>query len=64
MRAGRPQNAKNLQPRIGFAYQMNDLTVLRGGAGLFYDRVGMEDFVIRPGAHPRTIDLICLCRVR
>jgi Carboxypeptidase regulatory-like domain/TonB dependent receptor len=34
--AGRPQDAKNFQPRVGFAYQIDDRTVLRGGAGLFY----------------------------
>ena len=30
----------------------------------FYERVGVGDFVIRPGAHPRTIDLLCLCRIQ
>ena len=30
----------------------------------YYERVGVGDFVVQPGAHPRTIDLICLCRVR
>ena len=34
--AGRPQDAKNVQPRVGFAYQINDRTVVRGGAGLYY----------------------------
>jgi len=36
MQAGRPQNAKNIQPRFGFAYQLNPLTVLRGGIGKYY----------------------------
>jgi hypothetical protein len=36
MRAGRPQNAKNMQPRVGFAYQWNDQTVVRGGVGKYY----------------------------
>ena len=36
MEAGRPQNAKNIQPRFGFAYQLNPLTVLRGGIGKYY----------------------------
>jgi Carboxypeptidase regulatory-like domain/TonB dependent receptor len=36
MQAGRPQNAKNIQPRFGFAYQLNPLTVLRGGVGKYY----------------------------
>ena len=36
MAAGRPQDADNIQPRVGFAYQLNDRTVLRGGAGKYY----------------------------
>jgi hypothetical protein len=33
---GRPNDANNLQPRLGFAYQWNDKTVLRGGSGLYF----------------------------
>jgi len=33
---GRPQDADNIQPRVGFAYTLNDRTVLRGGAGKYY----------------------------
>ena len=33
---GRPQDKNNLQPRLGFAYQLNDRTVLRGGVGKYY----------------------------
>jgi hypothetical protein len=36
MLAGRPQNAKNIQPRFGFAFQLNPVTVLRGGIGKYY----------------------------
>src|SRR5512132_1027644 len=36
MKADRPQDADNIQPRLGFAYTLNDRTVLRGGAGLYY----------------------------
>jgi len=36
-KAGRPQDAKNIQPRLGFAYRLDDRTVLRGGAGLYYN---------------------------
>jgi hypothetical protein len=36
---GRPQDANNLQPRAGFAYQVNDKTVIRGGSGLYYNDV-------------------------
>jgi hypothetical protein len=34
---GRPQDANNIQPRLGFAYVLTDKTVLRGGAGLYYN---------------------------
>lgn len=30
----------NFLPRVGFAWQMNNLTVLRGGVGLFMDTLG------------------------
>ena len=33
----RPQDANNIQPRLGFAYTLTDRTVLRGGAGLYYN---------------------------
>ena len=35
----------NFAPRIGFAYQLNSKLVMRGGAGIFYDRVGANQFV-------------------
>ena len=39
MKKGRPQDADNVQPRVGFAYQLNDRTVVRGGTGLYYAEV-------------------------
>ena len=39
MTKGRPQDADNLQPRVGFAYQLTDRTVLRGGVGKYYAEV-------------------------
>jgi hypothetical protein len=34
--AGRPNDTNNIQPRLGFAYQLNDRTVFRGGTGRYY----------------------------
>jgi hypothetical protein len=36
MQPNRPQDAKNIQPRLGFAYTLNDKTVIRGGAGKYF----------------------------
>ena len=34
-----PYDKNNIQPRVGFAYQLNDKTVARGGYGLYYINV-------------------------
>jgi hypothetical protein len=34
----------NFAPRLGLAYQLTSKLVIRAGAGLFYDRVGMDRF--------------------
>ncbi len=34
--AGRPQDADNIQPRVGFAFSLNDRTVVRGGTGFYH----------------------------
>ena len=35
----RPHDANNIAPRLGFAYQLNDRTVVRGGYGIFYTQL-------------------------
>jgi hypothetical protein len=41
--AGRPDDWNNVQPRLGFAYKLNDRTVVRGGTGLYYGDAGGND---------------------
>ena len=41
--AGRPADKTNFQPRLGFAYKVNEQTVVRGGTGLYYgDALGAD----------------------
>jgi len=41
--AGRPNDTKNVQPRLGFNYKVAEETVVRGGAGLYYgDAIGAD----------------------
>jgi hypothetical protein len=41
--AGRPNDKTNIQPRLGFAYKLNENTVVRGGSGLYYgDALGAD----------------------
>ena len=41
--AGLPDDMNNIQPRLGFAYRLNDRTVLRGGSGFYYgDSIGAD----------------------
>jgi hypothetical protein len=36
LEADRPNDTNNVQPRLGFAYRVNDATVLRGGSGVYF----------------------------
>ena len=56
--AGRPQDANNLEPRVGFAYQLNERTVLRGGTGLYYNDI-LNTNVLWPMS-PLTIAVIAV----
>jgi hypothetical protein len=44
--ANRPLDTNNVVPRVGFAYSLNDRTVIRGGAGTYYA------WLINQVAHP------------
>jgi hypothetical protein len=48
-RAGRPEDFNNVQPRTGFAYQLTDRTVVRGGSGLYYGDTLGADFSFATG---------------
>jgi len=39
LHANRPNDTDNIVPRVGFAYQLNDRTVLRGGFGKYFSEV-------------------------
>jgi hypothetical protein len=47
--AGMPEDLNNIQPRVGFAYQLNDRTVVRGGSGLYYGDTLGADFSFATG---------------
>ena len=55
---GRPQDANNVQPRAGLAYQLDDKTVIRGGSGLYYNDV-LNTNVLWPMS-PLTIAVIAV----
>ncbi|HXT76962.1 MAG TPA: carboxypeptidase-like regulatory domain-containing protein [Candidatus Eisenbacteria bacterium] len=42
----------NIQPRVGVAYQLNDKTVIRTGAGRFFTRLGVSDSIFLGGNPP------------
>ena len=46
LEAGRPGDNNNIAPRVGFAYSLDDRTVLRGGGGKYFSQI------INQSAHP------------
>lgn len=42
----------NIQPRIGISYSLNSKTVIRAGAGRYFDRLGISDSVHLGGNPP------------
>lgn len=51
LRKGYTDIENTFQPRVGFAYQANPGTVVRGGAGEFATRMGLLDNIF-PGGNP------------
>ena len=47
--AGLDDDYTNFQPRLGFAYSLNDRTVIRGGSGLYYGDTLGADFSFATG---------------
>ena len=43
-RSAYPTDKNNIQPRTGFAYNMDGKTVVRGGYGMFYEKQWIERF--------------------
>jgi hypothetical protein len=46
LESGRPDDTDNIVPRVGFAYSLNERTVIRGGAGKYFK------WLINQVAHP------------
>jgi TonB family protein len=57
----RPQDANNLQPRAGFAWQVTDRTVVRGGSGIYYNDI-LNTNVLWPMS-PLTIAVVSIDNV-
>jgi carboxypeptidase family protein/TonB-dependent receptor-like protein len=60
LEAGRPDDLNNIAPRVGFAFSVNDRTVLRGGYGKFFAEVSNQPAVWTAAwsqqAHPQVFN--------
>jgi hypothetical protein len=52
-----PTYRKDVGPRLGFAYQLNDKTVIRGGAGLYFGMSPATNFQYPGSAFRKTANL-------
>ena len=67
-----PVDRNNLAPRVGFAYQVNDRTVVRGGAGIYYGMNVATNFQYpvphsaarHPSSSPRTTTSLATPRLK
>lgn len=61
--AGQPhtlwnRDKNNFMPRLGFAYTLNDKTVLRGGFGIYYAPLGTQRFDVNQTGFSQTTQLV------
>ena len=53
----RKRDLNNLAPRVGVAWTLNDRTVLRGGYGIYYDRVVLQIVSLERGLDGRALPI-------
>jgi len=53
----RKRDLNNLAPRVGAAWTLNDRTVLRGGYGMYYDRVVLQIVSLERGLDGRALPI-------
>jgi hypothetical protein len=53
----RHRDLNNLSPRVGAAFSLNDSTVIRGGYGIYYDRVVLEIVSLERGLDGRALPI-------
>ena len=51
-------NQNLFMPRLGFAYSLTPLTVLRGGYGIFFDALGVTNVHVNQTGYSQTTDLV------
>jgi hypothetical protein len=52
------KDTNNVMPRIGFAYQLDPRTVLRGGYGIFFDQLGITRTSVIQSGFSRTTQFV------
>ncbi len=52
------RDGNNFMPRLGFAFSLNDKTVLRGGIGVYFDTIGVDRVDVNQGGFNQSTNLI------